>query len=123
MALGHTLISVDLLTPLLNMYPRVRRNNCSGHHHGRRNNKANKFNVSWQSFGNPPDHCGIARLGSLTGFLVDLGDRNLISTPERTSYHEGPSGLDIRLVDAVARGASRFENLLTPQKTYWPPKN
>ena len=31
-------------------------------------------------------------------------------------------GLDIRLVDAVARGASRFENLLAPQKTYWPPK-
>ena len=31
------------------------------------------------------------------------------------------SGLDIRLVDAVARGASRFENLLAPQKTYWPP--
>ena len=23
------------------------------------------------------------------------------------------------LVDAVARGASRFENLLAPQKTYW----
>ena len=34
------------------------------------------------------------------------------------------TGLDIRLVDAVARGASRFENLLTPQKTYWPlPQN
>ncbi len=32
------------------------------------------------------------------------------------------SGLDIRLVDAVARGASRFENLLAPPKTYWPPK-
>ena len=37
------------------------------------------------------------------------------------------SGLDIRLVDAVARGASRFENLLAPpknllapQKTNWP---
>ena len=35
----------------------------------------------------------------------------------------GMSGLDIRLVDAVARGASRFENLLAPPKTYWPPKN
>ena len=33
------------------------------------------------------------------------------------------AGLDIRLVDAVARGASRFENLLAPQKSYWPPKN
>ena len=34
------------------------------------------------------------------------------------------SGLDIRLVDAVARGASRFENLLAPPKTYWPlPQN
>ena len=32
-------------------------------------------------------------------------------------------GLDIKLVDAVARGASRFENLLAPLKTYWPPKN
>ena len=32
------------------------------------------------------------------------------------------AGLDIRLVDAVARGASRFENLLAPPKTYWPPK-
>ena len=31
------------------------------------------------------------------------------------------SGLDIKLVDAVARGASRFENLLAPLKTYWPP--
>ena len=33
------------------------------------------------------------------------------------------SGLDIRLVDAVARGASRFENLLAPQKLTGPPKN
>ena len=32
------------------------------------------------------------------------------------------TGLDIRLVDAVARWASRFENLLAPQKTYWPPQ-
>ena len=31
-------------------------------------------------------------------------------------------GLDIGLVGPVARGASRFENLLAPQKTYWPPK-
>ena len=31
------------------------------------------------------------------------------------------AGLDIKLVDAVARGASRFENLLAPLKTYWPP--
>ena len=30
------------------------------------------------------------------------------------------SGLDIGLVGPVARGASRFENLLAPQKTYWP---
>ena len=35
---------------------------------------------------------------------------------------EGPSGLDIGLVGPVARGASRFENLLAPPKTYWPPK-
>ena len=32
----------------------------------------------------------------------------------------GLSGLDIGLVGPVARGASRFENLLAPQKTYWP---
>ena len=31
-------------------------------------------------------------------------------------------GLDIRLVGPVARGASRFENLLAPQKIYWLPK-
>ena len=31
------------------------------------------------------------------------------------------AGLDIKLVDAVARGASRFENLLAPLKTYCPP--
>ena len=30
------------------------------------------------------------------------------------------AGLDIGLVGPVARGASRFENLLAPQKTYWP---
>ena len=30
------------------------------------------------------------------------------------------SGLDIGLVGPVAQGASRFENLLAPQKTYWP---
>ena len=35
--------------------------------------------------------------------------------------HIGP-GLDIRPVGPVARGASRFENLLAPQKTDWPPK-
>ena len=29
-------------------------------------------------------------------------------------------GLDIGLVGPVARRASRFENLLAPQKTYWP---
>ena len=40
--------------------------------------------------------------------------------PERTTRRM--SGLDIRLVDAVARGASRFENLLAPPKSYWPPK-
>ena len=32
------------------------------------------------------------------------------------------TGLDIGLVGPVARGASRFENLLAPKKTYWPPK-
>ena len=32
------------------------------------------------------------------------------------------TGLDIGLVGPVAQGASRFENLLAPQKTYWPPK-
>ena len=30
------------------------------------------------------------------------------------------TGLDIGLVGPVARGASRFKNLLAPQKTYWP---
>ena len=30
------------------------------------------------------------------------------------------TGLDIGLVGPVARGASRFENLLAPKKTYWP---
>ena len=30
-------------------------------------------------------------------------------------------GLDIRLVDSVARGASRFENSLAPQKLTGPP--
>ena len=30
------------------------------------------------------------------------------------------AGLDIRLVDAVARGASRFENLLAPQNITGP---
>ena len=29
------------------------------------------------------------------------------------------TGLDIGLVGPVARGASRFENLLAPQKTNW----
>ena len=35
-------------------------------------------------------------------------------------FPEPMSGLDIGLVGPVARGASRFENLLAPQKTYWP---
>ena len=34
------------------------------------------------------------------------------------TYHV--TGLDIGLVGPVARGASRFENLLAPQKSYWP---
>ena len=39
----------------------------------------------------------------------------------RTSASTKPlPGLDIVLVGPVARGASRFENLLAPQKTYWP---
>ena len=49
---------------------------------------------------------------------------SMLHTCDRTS------GLDIRLVDAVARGASIFENLLAPQKltgpqqTNWPlPQN
>ena len=44
--------------------------------------------------------------------LVMLGQR----------YTTPMAGLDIKLVDAVARGASRFENLLAPPKTYWPPQ-
>ena len=36
--------------------------------------------------------------------------------------HRYNAGLDIVLVGPVARGASIFENLLAPQKTYWPPK-
>ena len=32
------------------------------------------------------------------------------------------TGLDIRLVDAVARGASRFENLLAPPKNLLAPQ-
>ena len=36
------------------------------------------------------------------------------------SLWAGCAGLDIGLVGPVARGASRFENLLAPQKTYWP---
>ena len=47
-------------------------------------------------------------------------DINLASGERRLAM----SGLDIRLVGAVARGASRFENLLAPQKTNWPlPQN
>ena len=34
--------------------------------------------------------------------------------------HQVRAGLDIGLGGPVARGASRFENLLAPQKTYWP---
>ena len=37
-------------------------------------------------------------------------------------FNHGNTGLDIKLVDAVARGASIFDNLLAPLKTYWPPK-
>ena len=33
------------------------------------------------------------------------------------------AGLDIGLVGPVARGASKFENLLAPQKLTGPPKN
>ena len=35
-------------------------------------------------------------------------------------HYRAQAGLDIGLVGPVARGASRFENLLAPQKTYWP---
>ena len=41
--------------------------------------------------------------------------QTLINTPQLNS------GLDIKLVDAVARGASRFENLLAPPKNLLPP--
>ena len=40
-------------------------------------------------------------------------------------HYRTATGLDIGLVGPVApvaRGASRFENLLAHQKTYWPPK-
>ena len=37
-----------------------------------------------------------------------------------SSFYGSQPGLDIGLVGPVARGASRFENLLAPQKTYWP---
>ena len=42
--------------------------------------------------------------------------------PRHFLHQRMVSGLDIGLVGPVARGASRFENLLAPQKTYWPPK-
>ena len=42
------------------------------------------------------------------------------STPLTVFVSSGPcAGLDIGLVGPVARGASRFENLLAPQKTNW----
>ena len=66
---------------------------------------------------------------------TDAGTITTVSTEcvlpvEPTSEHVSQSvlqynraaGLDIKLVDAVARGASRFENLLAPLKTYWPPQ-
>ena len=47
---------------------------------------------------------------------------NESSSSASTQVHDIISvpGLDIGLVGPVARGASRFENLLAPQKTYWP---
>ena len=49
-----------------------------------------------------------------------MEDRGLKINRKKTVYLR--SGLDIGLVGPVARGASRFENLLAPEKTYWPPK-
>ena len=63
----------------------------------------------------------------------NLGENQDIGERERNKSSRGESetetrerrkcaGLDIRLVGPVARGASRFENSLAPQKIYWPPK-
>ena len=49
--------------------------------------KASEYNVRWQSFGSPPDHC-LTRFGGPMGFLVDSGHRStLISSPERHQSH------------------------------------
>ena len=40
-----------------------------------------------------------------------------VSFDRKLHVNEQSTGLDIRLVDAVAQGASRFENLLPPPKT------
>ena len=45
------------------------------------------------------------------------------SRSTKTMWSSLFTGLNIWVVDAVARGASRFENLLAPQKLTGPPKN
>ena len=59
-----------------------------------------------------PSHVGLSMLLSVCS---DYGLEHDIKFNSAT-------GLDIKLLDAVARGASRFENLLAPLKTYWPPQ-
>ena len=58
----------------------------------------------------------------LLGYILDIIIIYFL-TESATKLCSTTSGLDIKLVDAVARGASRFENLLAPLKTYWPPIN
>ena len=61
-----------------------------------------------------------------TAPVVMLCSLSAINVPTRLNVHTcnqcycSCPGLDIGLVGPVARGASRFENLLAPQKTYWP---
>ena len=60
-------------------------------------------------------------IASLRSFLIVFKvTKFAISVQVYIAFKQIRTGLDIGLVGPVARGASRFENLLAPQKTYWP---
>ena len=68
---------------------------------------------------------------SLTWHLVDYKstwlsvnfecDRSANLLAVLPARHCGVSALNIKLLEPLAQGASRFEKLLAPRKIYWPP--
>ena len=63
-------------------------------------------------------------LPSLIALQVCIGlyRENAIAIESEARYQNGGTALNIKLLEPLAQGASRFEKSLAPPKIHWPPQ-